>query len=82
MSIKINVKEIDLKIEDFCPFSNEKYEGFYIVWSSTIGFGEYTIFREKGSDEWYADSEHMDYPNNKEFITELMKLFIKDLHIE
>ena len=83
MARRYDVKEIDLTIDDFRPFVNDKFEGFVIEWSSNIGFGEYTVYRYLDSEEWewFADSETMDYQNNKEFITELMRLFIKDIKV-
>lgn len=82
MTRKHNPKEIDLKIENIYPYSNAKWEGFDIYWTSKIGFGTYNIYRSRDSNKWFADSEYMDSDNNKEFITELMRLFIETLKIE
>ena len=79
---KYNPKEIDLKIKGVYPYENKKYTGFTICWTSSIGFGEYDIYRSANDNKWYADSEHMDSNDDKEFITELMRLFIEELHIE
>ena len=79
---KHNVKEINLQIDEVIPFVNSRHSGFIIEWSSNIGFGEYTIYKDsKEESKWYADSETMDANDNKEFITELMNLFIDKLHI-
>lgn len=82
MARKHNPKEIDLKIGGVYPYSNAKWEGFEIHWTSKIGFGTYNIYRSRGSNKWYADSESMDFNDDKEFITELMRLFIETLKIE
>ena len=80
---KYNVKEIDLRIDKVEPFNNEEYSGFSVYWDSKIGFGEYTIYKENGKeeDEWHGNSETMDCNENKEFITELMRLFVEQLII-
>lgn len=81
MTRKYYPKEIDLRIDKAEPFVNDEYEGFEFQWISKIGFGTYTIYRTVGSDEWKADSECMDINENKEFITELMRLFVEQLDI-
>lgn len=84
MARKHNVKEIGLQIDDVIPFKNEKYGGLVIQWSSNIGFGEYTLVRSAGENdtEWCGDSEHMDTNEDKEFITELMRLFVEKLDVQ
>lgn len=82
MARKLDVTEINLDAYDIEPFVNSKYVGFVIRWDSSIGFGEYTIYKKVGTDEWFADSEHMDNNADKAFITELMKVFIDKLTIE
>lgn len=82
MSRRLKVNEIHLQINDLIPFRNERCVGFMIQWCSDIGFGEYTVFKPNGSNEWQADSEHMDSNEDKDFIKELMKLFVEKLNIE
>ena len=82
MSRKHKVDEIHLQIDNLIPFINERCVGFIIQWYSDIGFGEYTIYQPNGSNEWKADSEYMDKNEDKDFIKELMKLFIEKLSIE
>jgi hypothetical protein len=82
MARRYEVDEINLGITDVVPFSNERHSGFIIEWSSDIGFGEYTIYKPADSDEWYGDSEYMDSNEDKDFIRELMKLFINKLIVE
>lgn len=82
MGRRHKVDEIHLQIDDLVPFVNEKYMGFIIEWSSDIGFGEYTVYRTYDSEEWKAESEHMDNNEDKDFIKELMKLFIAKLDVE
>ena len=79
---KHNINEINLEINDFYPFVNEQYTGIAIQWNSNIGFGEYTIYKPVGSNEWFVDSEGMDDNENKDFIKKLMDLFIEKLNIE
>lgn len=81
MSRKYNVKEIHLRVDDIKGCSNEVFNGFTIYWSSDIGFGEYTIGKEPKDDDGklYADSEYMDSNDDKEFISELMRLLVKKL---
>lgn len=81
MGRKHNVKEINLEITNIEPFINDRREGFIIQWSSKTGWGEYALYKEKGSNEWHADSECMDFANDKEFITKLMNCFIDKLII-
>lgn len=82
MGRKHKVDEINLQIDDLVTFVNEEYIGFIIEWSSDIGFGQYTVYRTCDSEEWKAESEHMDSNEDKEFIKELMKLFIAKLNVE
>lgn len=51
-------------------------------WSSDIGFGEHTLYYDNEKDCWLADSEHMDKEENKEFLKELMKLWVNEIKIE
>lgn len=78
-----NVKEIHLSVDDIKGFDNDSYSGFKIYWSSDIGFGEYTIWTEMedGELKLYGDSEHMDSNDDKEFVTELMRLVVNKLII-
>lgn len=82
MARKHKVDEIHLEIDDLIPFVNEHHTGFIIEWSSDIGFGEYTIYRNIDSGEWIGDSEYMDNNEDKEFIKELMRLFVEKLVIK
>lgn len=81
MARRYKVDEIHLEITDLIPFTNERATGFIIQWCSDIGYGEYTIFKTAGTDMWVADSETMDRNEDKDFIKELMKLFIEQLQI-
>lgn len=86
--IKENIKmrkhpvgTINLEIVGFYPFHHsEDSKGFVIEWNSDIGFGQYTIY--KTPDGFAADSECMDSNEDKDFIKELMRLFIEDLKID
>ena len=81
MERRHNVKEINLQITEIIPFNNEKKAGFTIQWHSKIGWGHYTIYKEHNSMQWKADSETLDRNDDKEFIEELMRLFIAELKI-
>lgn len=83
ISRKHNVKEIHLRVDDIKGYSNEVFNGVTIYWSSDIGFGEYTIGKEPKDDSGkiYADSECMDSNDDKEFISELMRLLVNKLII-
>lgn len=76
------VDEINLEICDVRPFASKSYSGFIIEWNSDIGFGEYEIYRIGNSDKWCCNSECMDSPEDKDFIRQLMKLFIDKLIVE
>lgn len=82
MGRKHKVDEIHLQIDDLIPFRNERCVGFIVQWHSDIGFGEYTVRQSNCSKEWEADSEHMDRNEDKDFIKELMKLFVEKLNIK
>ena len=81
MAKRFPVDSINLEVYDVQPFVNERSSGFVIEWSSDIGFGEYTIYKRTDSDEWRGDSEYMDNNEDKDFIRELMRLFIDQLNI-
>lgn len=75
------VNTINLEIVGFHSFyRSDEDNGFVIEWDSDIGFGQYTIY--KTPDGFAADSEHMDSNEDKDFIKELMRLFIEDLKID
>lgn len=75
-------KDIDVILDEVIPFSNEMYEGFILRWYGNIGFGEYTIHREKSGTEWKADSEHMDKQEDKSFLKELLRQMVDMVIIE
>lgn len=78
----IKPEEIHLNIDSVRAFSNNRFSGFVIEWSSDIGFGEYTVYQKKDSPEWFGDSEHMDGGDDKEFLKELLRLFVDKITIE
>lgn len=83
MARRFAVDTINLDAYEFEPFVNEKYMGVVIRWDSDVGFGEYTIYKpiDSEDDRWLAQSEYMDNNEDKDFIKELMKLFIEKLDI-
>ena len=83
MSRKHNIRDIHLQIDDIGGFNNDEHTGIIISWSSDIGFGEYTIWKDTKDNEFklYSDSECMDRDDDKEFISELMRLLVNKLMI-
>ena len=79
MGRKYNSTNIHLQIDGIEGFYNDNHTGFIIQWCSDIGFGEYTLYRNiKDADfKLYADSECMDKDDDKEFVSELLKLLVK-----
>ena len=79
----INGNEIEVSVDDIEPFVNEKYVGFKILWSGNIGFGEYTLYKKAGEDEWYVDDEYMENPkNDRTFLRMLFEDFVKQLEVK
>ena len=81
MARRHKVDEIHLELYDIIPFNNERRSGVILQWSSDIGFGEYTLFKNNGSDEWCGESEHMDNNEDREFIRYLLRLWADQLNI-
>ena len=76
-------REIEVSVDDIEPFVNEQYVGFKILWSGSIGWGEYTIYKQVGEDEWYADDECMEDPkDDRDFLSLLFEDFIKQVKVE
>lgn len=76
-------KEVEIQVDDIEPFTNKKYIGFKILWSGSIGFGEYTIYRKTDGEEWYIDDEYMENPkNDRTFLRLLLEDFVKQLEAE
>ena len=79
----INGTEVEVYVDDIKPFVNEKYIGFKILWSGNIGFGEYTIYKKAGEEEWYADDEYMENPReDRTFLKMLLDDFMKQVKPE
>ena len=75
------VSEYELKLDKVEPFANSKYSGVVLEWSGNIGWGEYTIYRNYDSDEWFAESECMDRGEDKDFLRELLKQFVDKIKV-
>ncbi len=72
-----------LHLDDIIPFSNQSHEGMILQWSSRIGFGEYTLYRERNEEvllPWNGDSECMDR-EDKRYLKELMRQFIEKVEV-
>lgn len=76
MSRKFDVNKINLQVNDIGFFKN----GMVILWSSDIGFGEYTIVKEERG-ELIGLSECMDCQEDKAFIRKLLELLAEKLII-
>lgn len=75
-------REVEIQVDDIEPFVNDEYIGFKILWSGSIGFGEYTIYKKVGEDKWYADDEFMENPKeDRAFLDILFKDFEKQVII-
>ena len=75
---KYDVNAINLKVYDVTPI----HGGIILRWTSSLGFGEYTIFTsdlkdEEGDRKWVAMSEHMD---RGEELTDLTETIAYDHH--
>ena len=76
-------REVEIQVNDIEPFVNNKYVGFKILWSGSIGWGEYTVYKQVGKNEWYADDECMEDPKeDKEFLNILFEEFVKQVKTE
>ena len=76
-------REVKVQVDNIEPFINEKYSGFKILWSGDIGWGEYTLYKKAGEDEWYIDDEYMESPkNDRTFLKILFEDFAKQLEAE
>ena len=82
MARKHDPTKINLEIDNVEMFSSESVEGMVIAWSSDIGFGEYTLYKYPNENVWHGSSEYMDIDDDKSFLSELMRLFLKNIKIE
>lgn len=76
-------REVEIQVNDIEPFTNKEWIGFKILWSGSIGFGEYTIYRKIDGEKWYVDDEYMENPkNDRTFLRLLLEDFVKQLEVE
>ena len=74
-------REVEVHVDDIEPFVNDEYIGFKILWSGSIGWGEYTVYKKDG--EWYVDDEYMENPEgDRTFLRILLEDFTKQLEVE
>ena len=83
---KYDVEEINLKVENVVPFKHEGVGGVVITWSSTIGFGQYTLIAKTAPWDaakwiWAAQTETMDNEEDKAFGRKLLELWLKQIFI-
>ena len=79
---KYDVNAINLKVYDVTPI----HGGIILRWTSSLGFGEYTIFTsnlkdEEGDRNWVAMSECMDRGEDKELGKKLLELWMEQIQI-
>ena len=76
-------REVEVQVDDIEPFVNDKYIGFKILWSGSIGWGEYTIYRPANEDTWYVDDEYMENPEgDKTFLKLLLNDFATQIEVK
>ena len=61
--------------------NNEETQVILLNWVGSIGFGEYTLYREKDSEVWKADSECMDNNEHKEFLKQILMKFVENVEV-
>lgn len=72
-----DLKEINLKVDKVDVGVFDDFSSITISWSSdSLGIGTYSFHKERGSDEWIADSEHMDDKTDREFGETLLKIWL------
>jgi hypothetical protein len=78
---KHEVKKIHLEITNVEFFKNDHDQGMIISWASDIGWGEYTFYKSKDSEQWNIESEAMDANDDKEFGQELLHLWLNECNV-
>lgn len=77
---KEEIKIVDMEVEAFR--NNNETDVIIISWQGNIGWGEYTLYKEKGSDQWKGDSECMDRNEDKNFLKMLLEKFAESVDVE
>ena len=52
-----------------------------IDWSSNIGWGQYTLYKNQDEQVWKGESETMDSNERKEFLQILLNKFIESVEV-
>ena len=86
MGRKIDIENINLKVDEVQPFDCGDVRGLIFMWRSDIGFGKYTIIQEydvstQTSKLFIADSEGMDKDDDKAFGKKLFELWMEQVLI-
>ena len=68
--------EHNVKVDEIQGFSN----GFVLLWSGDIGFGEYTIYTDEDG-KLKGDSECMDRGEKKTFLKQLFASIVEQIEI-
>ena len=66
----------NVKVDEIQGFSN----GFVLLWSGDVGFGEYTIFTDDNG-KLKGDSEFMDRGEKKTFLEQLFASIVEQVEI-
>ena len=69
----------NLQITNIKAFNNEMFEGLTIQWIANIGFGEYTIYKDKQTNQWNIDDECLETEEDRKFGKLLFEQFCKDI---
>lgn len=90
MSKHIDPNNIHLTVDEVQVFGG----GITILWSSDIGFGEYTIdptfddtlsagseYQKEYGNKWCTNSESLDTDDDKSFGKKLLELWMDQIHI-
>lgn len=81
MGRKNNIEDIHLELISAEPFNNDRFSGVCLSWQSDIGFGQYEIYKAKDSNQWVADTETMDFGEDKDFGRKLLQLWMDEVVI-
>lgn len=74
--IKIN----NVEVESFR--NSDEIDVIILSWQGNIGWGEYTLYKEKDSDQWKGDSECMDSNEDKSFLKMLLDKFVENVNVK
>lgn len=71
----------NLTVRNVEVFTNHKYEGIVFEWSANIGFGELTLYKEVGTNEWKAETEYMCKDDDKDFLKMILNEWVNKIKV-